>query len=158
MRNHSIDLETPVAEVMTWPALSGKPNQTLLEVKEVFDRHGINHLPIVDEASVPVGMVSQSDLSRLSSWKAYFQPAQQAHSRERLLGSLLASDVMRSPVVTLPASGPVRAAARLIDSRRLHCVVVVSTTGQLVGIVTAHDLLRLAYPMQPSLIAKMGQV
>lgn len=55
--------ETSVAEIMTAPVITVAPPTTLRDCLHVVNRHGIRHLPIVDDGRV-VGMLSIGDLVR----------------------------------------------------------------------------------------------
>jgi CBS domain-containing protein len=56
--------------------------------------------------------------------------------------TLHASDLMTTDVVTVPPATPVSAIARMFADRHLSAVAVTGTEGQLLGLVTASDLLR----------------
>lgn len=137
---------TALADFTSWPVITADRDMTLAQVAELFRRHDIHHLPVVDDDMRPVGVVSSTDLGRITTWRAFFQPARHARQREGLLQSLLVRDILTDrPVVTLTEADTVADAARLINERRFHCVPVTTSDGVIAGIVTAHDLLRAAY-------------
>jgi malate dehydrogenase (oxaloacetate-decarboxylating) len=53
---------------------------------------------------------------------------------------MIVREAMSSPVVTIPEDGDVIAAANLMKDHRIGAVVVVSSNGQPVGIVTERDI------------------
>lgn len=54
-----------VDEVMTAPAITVGPDDTLLHVIHLFVDHKIGGIPVVDDAGRPLGMVTESDIFRL---------------------------------------------------------------------------------------------
>ena len=137
---------TALADFTSWPVITATLDMTLAEVADLFHRHDINHLPVVDDEMRPVGVVSSTDIGRITTWRAFFQPSQHARFREGLLQALLVRDILTDkPVVTLTDADTVADAARVINERKFHCVPVTTVDGVIAGIVTAHDLLRAAY-------------
>ena len=51
------------------------------------------------------------------------------------------SDVMSSPVVSVPPDAPLKDVASLLVERRINAVPVVDAGGRLVGIISEADLL-----------------
>lgn len=137
---------TALADFTNWPVITADRDMTLAQVAELFHRHDINHLPVVDDEMRPVAVVSSTDIGRITTWRAFFQPGQHARYREGLLKSLLVRDILTDkPVVTLTEADTVADAAKLINERKFHCIPVTTVDGVIAGIVTAHDLLRAAY-------------
>ncbi len=110
-------------------------------------KHSINHLPITNENNIPIGMVSSHDLNRLSDWRTYFKDLAQVGEKrdEDLFDSLLIEEIMISPVMSITKKATVKEAADIIESKGIHCVPVTRDNGTVEGVITAHDLLRLAY-------------
>ena len=142
----SATADTAVRALMTSPVKTAHRDMTLAEVKKVFDRYDINHLPVVDADERVLGIISSTDLARITNWKAYFQPEREAANLQRLLETLLVEDVMHKPAVTARDTATLLDIATLVNERRFHCVPIVDAERVLVGVITAHDLLRAAYP------------
>ena len=137
---------TALADFISWPVITADRDMTLADVADLFHRHDINHLPVVDDDMRPIGVVSSTDIGRITTWRAFFQPSQHARYREGLLQALLVRDILTDkPVSTLTEADTVADAAKLINERKFHCVPVTTVDGVISGIVTAHDLLRAAY-------------
>jgi len=138
---------TLVLNVMSSPVITAHKTATLTHLRKLMRENNINHLPIVDDTNMPLGMVSAMDLNRLSDWRTHFKNLAHAGDQrdENLFDSLLAEEVMVRPVFTISQDAYVKEAADLFDERRIHSLPVVNRSGKIVGIVTAHDLLRLAY-------------
>ncbi len=56
-------MKAPVRSYMSRKLVTGTPATTLREIEELFYRHGIGHLPIMDGGSL-VGLVTRADYLR----------------------------------------------------------------------------------------------
>jgi CBS domain-containing protein len=54
--------EVRVREIMTAPVLTAKPGWTLKECSQKMQAHNIHHMPVVDDESELVGIISATDL------------------------------------------------------------------------------------------------
>jgi CBS domain-containing protein len=54
--------ETTVREIMTAPVITGKAEWTLKEASALMQKYHFHHLPIVDEHSILVGIISDTDI------------------------------------------------------------------------------------------------
>jgi CBS domain-containing protein len=54
--------EVRVREIMTAPVLTAKPGWTLRECSQKMQAHNIHHMPVVDDNSELVGIISATDL------------------------------------------------------------------------------------------------
>ena len=130
----SVDADARLGDLMTRPVVTAGQTVGLREVRALLERFEIHHLPIVDAAGVAVGMVSANDLDRAGRWAV--------HAGD----DALARDVMSAPVRTLSVDDTLLEAASLLNRHRFRCLPVVDDEGRVAGILTAHDLIRLAYP------------
>ncbi|AUX42554.1 hypothetical protein SOCE26_039870 [Sorangium cellulosum] len=151
-----VDPETPLAEVMARNVLCVRPDVDLDQIVALLVRHGINGMPVVDEAGKPVGMVSRADVLRAAQERG--DTAEAARVTARLDdGALLeiepglrvldpvpltASDVMTAVVVKLHESASIRQAAALMAYEGVHRLPIVSDDGKVVGILSSLDVLR----------------
>ncbi|HEV8562583.1 MAG TPA: CBS domain-containing protein [Actinophytocola sp.] len=53
---------TTAGELMTAPALTIGPEETVVHAARLLDRHGVKRLPVVDDSGTLVGIVSRRDL------------------------------------------------------------------------------------------------
>ena len=148
--------DTLVLTVMSTPPVTAHADTTLSEIERRFNAHDINHIPIVDEQLRPVGMVSSTDLNRLRDWRSFFSGSKGEGPGHKVYESLLASEVMQTPVYTVQQRATLAEVANLINRRNFHCLPVVDNEGAIVGIVTAHDLLRIAYKAENFNTSKAG--
>jgi CBS domain-containing protein len=107
-------------------------NATLDEAAQLLDVHGISGLPVVDRSGSLVGVLSQTDLLR-------------ARSTEYLWVNwpgLAVRHLMTSPAVTVTRSTPIPLAARTMERRHIHRLVVVADDDETlpIGILSVTDL------------------
>lgn len=127
-----------VRDVMTSDPVTVPPSSSMLAAPRLLARHGIRHLPVVDDDRL-VGVVSDRDLD-LTDRRVRRALAE--------LGSDLVSgrfrlvqDVMSVPVHTVASDAPLGAAAALLRQHRIGALPVVDEE-RLVGVVTRTDCLR----------------
>jgi CBS domain-containing protein len=147
-------VERPVAEVMTSPVFSVRPETPLQEAVTLLSNHHISGLPVVDEAGALVGELGEKDLMvRESGFDAgpyvmfldaviYLRnPLQWSKQVHQVLGSTV-GDVMTAQVHTCAPSTSLPAAARLLNDRRIQRLFVVDDQGTMVGVLTRGDVVR----------------
>ena len=133
-----------VGDVMTRLVVTASMDMPFRTLAALMDEHKISALPVLDDAGQVAGVVSESDLLR----KAEFQNdpaaehAPRGHGRRVRAEGLTAREVMTSPAITITPRASVVAAARALDRRHVHHLVVADQDGTLVGIISAHDLLK----------------
>jgi CBS domain-containing protein len=54
--------EMTVRDIMTAPVVTGKPEWSLKEASALMQQHKFHHLPIVDDHSMLVGIISDTDI------------------------------------------------------------------------------------------------
>ncbi|MGB1430921.1 MAG: CBS domain-containing protein, partial [Flavobacteriaceae bacterium] len=61
-----------VSDYMTRELITFSPDQSILEVMELFIRHRISGGPVVDDKGILVGIVSEADFMKQISESRYF--------------------------------------------------------------------------------------
>jgi CBS domain-containing membrane protein len=122
-----------VAELMTRDVVTLEVDDALIQVDDLLKRHHIRHVPVVQGRKL-VGLVSHRDLIRALA-------RQPAGKGPLPLG---VKDVMTRDVETVEPHASVREAIERLLDRRFGCLPVVNAQGELVGIVTESDFMRLA--------------
>lgn len=122
-----------VAEHMAAHPILVRADASLTEAVALMDAHHVHGLPVVDEAGVLVGVLSQTDLNR-------------ARSTEYLWANwpgLAVRHLMTSPAVTVHRSTPLIAAARKMEELGIHRLVVVEDGDETnpVGLLSMTDLI-----------------
>ena len=130
---------TPVAEVMSQNPIVIKPSEFTdpFQAIELFCRHHIRHLPVLDDQGQLLGVVTPHSL-------------RQSLKSSDLLRFRRVAEVMSSQVITAQPTATVMTLARLMVTHQVSCVVITefdedpTASGQLpVGIVTERDLVKL---------------
>jgi CBS domain-containing protein len=130
-----------VSDIMTRDIVSLLEEQNLATAAATFQRVSFHHLPVVDGKKV-VGIVSQRDI--LHATVAGVDRSAVAQTRElRFLESTFVRDLMKTAIVTAGVDESVATAAKRMLAERVDALPVVNGRGELAGIVTAHDILRL---------------
>lgn len=113
-----------VREVMTSPAVTVGPEESLRGAVELLDRLRITALPVVDRDGRPVGVVSEADLLR----EALGPAAQDT-----------VADVMTGEVLTVSADADLVDAFAVMDRTAVKSLPVL-LHGRVVGILSRRDL------------------
>ena len=139
-----------VEELMVRDVRTVRTDTDVHELEKLLLREKIHGVPVVDADGKLVGVVSQTDLlawhfSTGVDGATYYQAATQRPPRGLRFTDIktaLVQEVM-SPVVhcICPDQPVTLAAARMIE-RKVHRLIVVDEEAQVLGIVSATDLLR----------------
>ena len=125
-----------VSKYMTQKLITATPEMSVMQAFLLMRSHSVRHIPVV-EAQGLVGIISDRDLRRprwaenLDDWTTYYQ-IDDTHS---------VADVMTRNPETVRASDAVLKAVRIFRERRYGALPVLNKDGDLVGILSAQDLL-----------------
>lgn len=125
---------------MTDQVISVKENTSLLEVQDIFSTHDFHHIPVVDHDGKVVGIISRLDYHLILDHFTIFRVDKARRTNAHFLGALIAGDVMSKNVAVINPDSQVEEANRIFLENLMHALPVVEN-GQLVGIVTTHNLL-----------------
>jgi len=153
--------EVKAREIMSKAVHQVSPKLHLVDLENQLSEQRISGAPVVEGGRV-IGIVSRSDIDRALSRErvktaaaaTFYQPADLAE--EQIAGSsvdptgsaleslrtLTVRDVMTQEVISVKGNDSVVEVARLMESRRIHRVLVIEG-GCLLGIVSALDIARL---------------
>jgi acetoin utilization protein AcuB len=136
-----------VSEWMSPDPVTVSPTTTVLEARRLLRYYGVRHLPVVDGGRV-VGVISDRDVHLDEEQLEQLRQVTQIGS---VLGAgTLVEDVMSSPAQTIGAHEHITAAARLMLSRRINALPVVSADGTLMGVITTTDCLLASLAPEPA--------
>lgn len=141
-----------VADVMTRDVISVPADASLREIVDTLVRHGVGAVPVVDPHRMLVGVVSASDLlgplvtapdppGEITRPHAA-RPKAGRHAGEGTTHAETARELMTAPPITTTPDTSVVEAARTAAAAGVHRLPVVGPPGDLVGIVSRSDLLR----------------
>lgn len=135
---------TRVAEIMTRGAVTVRPDLSLERLVEVFLEHGISRAPVVDDDGHPIGVVSKTDLVIAQHERGDTEISQAGaggpgrHVHE--LGGVVL-DIMTPIVFTVSETTSIGEAARRMLADNVHAVPVTSAQNQVIGILSATDIM-----------------
>ena len=119
-------INIPVKELMSRDLVIVKPKDTLKEVDRLFMAYNIHHLPVVGEEGKLLGLLSKNDLYRV---------------RGNAKDDTEVGTMMSKSLATAAPDTPLREVAEVFLSNIMHAMPIVDR-GELIGLVTAQDVLR----------------
>lgn len=126
-----------VEEVMTIHTRTVSPEQSLSDVRSIFENEGFRHLPVMGSESL-VGMITLTDLMRVT-YGAHIAEAD-FEVNDLILESTTVEESMSKNLKTIETGADLKEAARIMRKYKVGCVPVVEE-GQLRGLVTTTDIL-----------------
>jgi CBS domain-containing protein len=136
-RINAMKKREPVKEIMTKEVFSVQENQKLSTVLELFRKHKIRHLPVLNGKKIS-GIISRTDINRLT-FGALFE--NQEGADEAVLEILSIPQVMTSKPRVVQQDDTVKSVAEIFASEEFHALPVVENE-ELRGIVTTTDVIR----------------
>jgi len=147
------------ADLMTPNVLCVHQDMAVRELADFLAENEISGVPVLDENEEPVGVVSATDVAEKGVRDAefavdrsdpnfYVRSFDERFDFEEIRNlriendSLLVRDIMTPTVFTVPATTPISEVAREMVAGHVHRLFV-TRKGQIVGIVSALDLLKL---------------
>ena len=127
----------PVSHIMTNNLVLLNINDTLEKAEELFKKHNIRHIPVVNNNEVE-GILSYTDLLRISFADAVDEDEDHVDTIVYNMFSL--KQVMVKNVTTVKASDAIYDVAKILSTESFHALPV-EEERKLVGIVTTTDLI-----------------
>jgi CBS domain-containing protein len=122
-----------VGDLMTGDPIVAMDDTPLANAAAMMESNHVSGLPVIDGSGRLVGVISQTDLLH-------------ARTTEALWSSwpgLVVRHLMTSPAVSVTTDVSIEEAARLMEERRIHRLVVTSADGQTaIGVLSVSDLVR----------------
>lgn len=138
-------LHIQVSEVMTTDLIKVKQDTILKEVKILFDKHNIHHIPVINDQGKFVGIISKTDLNLLMDWGTKLELPSSLRRNTFLLTSNLAKDIMESNVMKLKPNDTLNRCVQIFRENYFRALPIVNDNDELEGIITTYDLMILAY-------------
>lgn len=148
-----------VADVMSKALVTVMPGHSVKHAAQIMLDHHVSGLPVVDGDGRLVGILTEGDLLRrvefgLTDGRLHWRDINSADGVARdyvKSHSWRVSDVMSTPVATIGENASLTEAAVIFGTRGIKRLPVVRD-GQLVGIVSRADLLRLVAALMPEIV------
>ena len=133
-----------VRDVMTPQVITVTPDSSWKDAVRLVEQARVHALPVVEDGRV-VGIVAQSDLllkEELLTGPLTMRAMPRQRRRDKIRArAMTVRQMMSKPVITIEPDAQLGTAARLLHRRRIGRLPVLDG-GELVGIVTRSDLLR----------------
>jgi acetoin utilization protein AcuB len=128
-------LDYRVSDAMTKEPLAVAPDATIAEAEALFERHGFNLLPVVEDRRRLVGVLTSLDLLKAFQFEEeHLFPPYEEIMRRRV------RSVMSGKVVSVSPRTPLtRALEKMVRTRNKSLPVALG--GELVGILAREDVL-----------------
>ena len=130
-----------IGDIMTADIISVNPDDTILIVREKIANNQIHHIPVVNGQKV-IGMISLSDIHKMEHHFTMFNNPEAEASNTQIFSTMLAKEIMTTPVISIKESDAVRKAVDLFLLNKFHALPVVNEDDHLVGMVTTFDIIR----------------
>lgn len=140
-----------VRDVMTTEVVAVTADAPFRVITEVLTTRGVSAVPVVDEETHVLGVISEADLLhkeevREQYYREDYRPPSLAHpggrdAAEKARGRT-AAELMSAPAVTIEDCRSVVEAARMMHEKGVKRLPVVDGEGRLRGIVSRRDLLK----------------
>jgi CBS domain-containing protein len=128
-----------VSDFMTKKVKIITENETMREACKLMYQHNIGSIVITKEGEIsnnttkkeiPVGIVTERDVARMIGFSSKF------------FAEMPVSEVMNKPLITVNPHTSVKDAVALMEQKDIRRLPVVDDKGQMVGILTAKDILK----------------
>lgn len=137
-------LELALGDIMTRQPHCLSPLDQVERADQLCQDYHIHHLPVVDIYGKVIGILSQSDLLKISYGLSLFRNHDPQRYNQTLFASVLVRDVMVREVTVLRSDDTIRDALDIFKMNKFHAIPIVE--GELlVGIITPLDLLDVAF-------------
>ncbi len=135
----SIPQNIPVSTIMSTQLIILNTTDSLEKAEHLFKKHKIRHIPVIEGQNKIVGMLSLTDLLRISFADGAYEEEDDIESVVYEMFTL--SQVMAKNIKSVSPQTSIKEVAELLAAREFHAVPVVDQ-GDLVGIVTTTDLIK----------------
>ncbi len=129
----------PVSTIMAKQLITVDPSDRLRDVKEIFDKHNIHHIPVVRYKNI-VGIISKNDFDRFLHNSPKGSDNGDKLIENTRLDTWKVRDIMTDKLAKVDSKEPIRTALDLFRLNRFHALPVVDDE-ELVGMVTTFDII-----------------
>lgn len=130
---------THLSEIMTTNLVVANKYNSLSQLAEFFTNFGVHHIPVTD-GTIPLGIVSVSDLVRFFSGK---MAGDKSLSLSTIEENFNIENIMTKKIYTLSKTDTIEKALETLSESGFQSLLI-TENGNLVGLVTLKDLVRFA--------------
>jgi len=135
----SLPDQIPVSTIMTTQLVVLNTTDSLEKAERLFKKHRIRHIPVIESQQRIVGMLSLTDLLRISFADGAYEDEEDIETVVYEMFSL--PQVMAKNIKTVAPDTTIKEVAELLANEEFHALPIVDE-GDLVGIVTTTDLIK----------------
>ena len=135
----SLPDRVPVSTIMTTQLVVLNTTDSLEKAERLFKKHKIRHIPVIESQHRIVGMLSLTDLLRISFADGAYEDEEDIETVVYEMFSL--PQVMAKNIKTVTPETTIKEVAELLAKEEFHALPIV-VDGDLVGIVTTTDLIK----------------
>ncbi len=121
-----------VSDIMISPVIVTQQNKSLKHVHELFNRKKINAIPVLTIEGEIEGIITASDIANQTDY-------------EQIVANIMTT---KTHVISLHSG--VQDAAKMMEKHKVHHLVVMDN-GQVVGIISSMDFVKLVAKGEPNL-------
>ena len=134
-----MNIVAPVSSIMTSKLITVTEEDSLGQVKEIFEQNSIHHIPVVEGREI-IGIVSITDFRYFL--RGFVRNQSDQITEAVRLKAWKVKDIMTRGLAKVEAGDPIRTALEVFKTNRIHALPVVKGK-ELVGIVTTYDIIKL---------------
>jgi len=129
-----------VHKSMTHKVISVRPETSVIEARDLMQKHRIRHLPVVDDNDFLLGIITDRDVR--SILPAAFYAKSDTHQEVGDFSGVTVSEAMTPNPRTVSPEDTIEDVLLQIQSLRVGALPVVDRRGRLKGLISVRDLLR----------------
>ena len=129
----------PISTIMSNTVVVANQFHNFTDVLELFSKHGMHHLPIVNGRNHIIGIISSNDFLKVFSDTKYNGVK---ITSEELDKAVNIPDLMTKNVVTISPTHTIEQAAKLFAEHKFQAMPVINNS-EIVGILSSKDIMRL---------------
>jgi len=137
-------MSSTVKDIMSSHVIAVRLSASYKDMAAMLHEQRISAFPVIDDDNKVIGIVSEADLLTKEAVNGTMPGSVDGILRRHeytRASALTAAELMTKPPVTIGPDEPVTQAARLMYSRRVKRLPVISDDGTLIGIVSRADVL-----------------
>jgi len=140
-------------DIMTKTVITVTKDTTIQALSRIFMEHGVNGLPVVDEAGSVIGVVTQGDLIEqkkqlhiptviaLFDWVVPLESEKKFQADVKRMTAATVAEIYHAGAVTVNVDADLTEVATVMAEKDVHTLPVLDE-GRLVGVIGKLDLIR----------------
>ncbi|HEX9845444.1 MAG TPA: CBS domain-containing protein [Candidatus Nitrosotenuis sp.] len=143
--------KSKVSDYMTVSYFSARTDDRLYEIIKKMILYDISRIVVTDSANNPVGIITNGDIFKITMTTSNLDIVQSSLSRYTeqdglwsetgFVGSQLAAETMTEGIITIDSDTNVKTAAKILVDKRIDCLGINNSQGQLVGLINKTNIL-----------------